>query len=159
LFVYLGWISSSQQLPLSDGVRTGVKIATNQLCYNLLSRMIEVDVLPFCKEHRIGVIAYSPLLQGMLTNGTCAKGTLDGIDKHRLRTRHFNGERELSRHGGPGHEALVLKTLAAIKASDPSYHLLCQQRLAAASILLCSPPLPRYLARQRIATCSARQIG
>jgi hypothetical protein len=34
----------------------------------------------------------------------------------RLRTLHFDGKRDKSRHRGPGHEALLLETLRKIKA-------------------------------------------
>ena len=35
----------------------GATIATNQVCYNLLTRAVEFEVIPFCAEHNIGVIA------------------------------------------------------------------------------------------------------
>ena len=35
--------------------------------YNILFRMIEEELLPFCKAHNIGVISYNPLAGGMLT--------------------------------------------------------------------------------------------
>lgn len=35
--------------------------------YNLLFRMIEDEVLPLCRKHGVGVIAYNPLAGGMLT--------------------------------------------------------------------------------------------
>ncbi len=35
--------------------------------YNLLSREIELRELPYCLQHRIGVIPYSPLYRGLLT--------------------------------------------------------------------------------------------
>ncbi|MDH5478299.1 MAG: aldo/keto reductase [Nitrospinota bacterium] len=35
--------------------------------YNLLERDIESDLLPFCQERHVGVLAYSPLASGMLT--------------------------------------------------------------------------------------------
>jgi diketogulonate reductase-like aldo/keto reductase len=39
-------------------------LASNQVKYNLLARYIEADVLPYCQEHDITVIAYSPLAKG-----------------------------------------------------------------------------------------------
>ena len=50
---------------LQEALATGARIATNQLMYNLVSRAIEFDVMPLCQKHDIGVICYSPLLQGM----------------------------------------------------------------------------------------------
>ena len=44
----------------------GDQIATNQVLYNLRHRGIEWDLLPWCREHRIPVMAYSPLNQGRL---------------------------------------------------------------------------------------------
>jgi len=46
---------------------TVVQIASNQPPYSMLKRDIEKDVLPFCMEHDIGVIVYSPLQNGILT--------------------------------------------------------------------------------------------
>ena len=42
-------------------------LASDQPPYSLLRRNVEADVLPFCREHNIGVIVYSPLQQGLLT--------------------------------------------------------------------------------------------
>jgi diketogulonate reductase-like aldo/keto reductase len=44
-------------LRVSDGNRC----ATNQVPYSLNNRRIEKDVLPWCKQHNIPVMAYSPL--------------------------------------------------------------------------------------------------
>jgi aryl-alcohol dehydrogenase-like predicted oxidoreductase len=101
---------------LTAALATGVTIVSNQLCYNLLTRAIEFDLADLCAKHNIGIICYSPLLQGLLTDKGVALTSLDTVDKMRLRTYHFDGKREKSRHGGPGHEALVLETLEKIKA-------------------------------------------
>ncbi len=42
----------------------GVPLASNQMRYSLAARQIEDDVLPYCQEHAITVIAYSPLAKG-----------------------------------------------------------------------------------------------
>ncbi len=42
-------------------------VASDQPKYSLLSREAEADVLPFCLEHDIGVVAYSPMEMGLLT--------------------------------------------------------------------------------------------
>lgn len=38
-----------------------------QPLYNIMNRDIEVELLPLCKEHGIGVVSYSPLARGILT--------------------------------------------------------------------------------------------
>jgi diketogulonate reductase-like aldo/keto reductase len=48
------------ELPGGDGT------ATNQVLYNLQRRGIEWDLLPWCRQRRIPVIAYSPIEQGRL---------------------------------------------------------------------------------------------
>ncbi len=44
----------------------GKACATNQLLYNLSRRGIEFDLLPWCRERGIAVMAYSPVEQGRI---------------------------------------------------------------------------------------------
>jgi len=44
----------------------GPAVATNQLLYNLKRRGIEWDLLPWCREHLVPVMAYSPIEQSKL---------------------------------------------------------------------------------------------
>ena len=47
----------------------GAKVATNQVLYNLSRRGIEYDLMPWCLQHHIPIMAYSPIEQGrLLTN-------------------------------------------------------------------------------------------
>ena len=48
-------------------------ITSLQPPYSLLRRNIEEEILPFCREHNIGVINYSPMLSGMLTGKMTAE--------------------------------------------------------------------------------------
>ena len=50
-----------------ERVRAIHPIASLQPPYSLLRREIEGDILPYCAQHNIGVIAYSPLASGLLT--------------------------------------------------------------------------------------------
>lgn len=43
------------------------RIVSNQPCYNMLQRGLEREVMPLCEREGIGVVAYSPLAQGVLT--------------------------------------------------------------------------------------------
>jgi diketogulonate reductase-like aldo/keto reductase len=47
-------------------VAGGASVATNQLLYNLARRGIEWDLLPWLRERRVPVMAYSPLEQARL---------------------------------------------------------------------------------------------
>ena len=93
---------------LTEALGTGTRIVSNQLCYNLLSRAIEAEIVPLCHEHQISVIAYMALMQGILIG---KYETLDDIPSFRQRTRHFSGERPEVRHGEAGAEQ---ETFAAI---------------------------------------------
>ena len=42
-------------------------VASLQPPYSMLRPAVEKEILPFCLEHNIGVIVYSPMLSGMLT--------------------------------------------------------------------------------------------
>ena len=47
-------------------LRGGSSAATNQVLYNLTRRGIEYDLLPWCHEHGVPIMAYSPIEQGRL---------------------------------------------------------------------------------------------
>jgi len=55
---------SPQQM---DAFRKAAPIHTAQPPYNLFERAIERDVLPYCREHSIAVLAYGPLCRGLLS--------------------------------------------------------------------------------------------
>ena len=59
----------------------GNRVATNQVLYNLTRRGIEWDLLPWCSEHRIPVMAYSPIEQAKLLQDSCLKKLALEIDK------------------------------------------------------------------------------
>ncbi len=48
-------------------------IASNQVPYSMVNRQIEKDIVPYCIENNIGILAYSPLQRGLLT-GKIKKG-------------------------------------------------------------------------------------
>lgn len=51
----------------------GSAVATNQVLYNLSRRGIEWDVLPWCRQRRIPIMAYSPIEQGRLLHHVALK--------------------------------------------------------------------------------------
>ena len=48
------------------GIRGGTACATNQVLYNLSRRGIEFDLLPWCRQQGIPVMAYTPIEQGRI---------------------------------------------------------------------------------------------
>ncbi len=59
--------------------------------YNLLERKIEADVLPYCREHGLAVLAYSPLARGLLTGKFTENPTFKPGDNRQTDPR-FTGE-------------------------------------------------------------------
>jgi diketogulonate reductase-like aldo/keto reductase len=52
----------------------GGKCASNQVIYNLRRRGIEAALVPWCRSHRVPIMAYSPIEQGrLLRDRTLAK--------------------------------------------------------------------------------------
>lgn len=99
---------------LEEAAAAGTVLAANQLCYSLLARAIEFEVLPWCRSHGVGVMAYLALMQGLLTG---KYRTIDEVPPLHRRTRHFCGLEPdtLCRHGEPGAEAEVNAALAALR--------------------------------------------
>ena len=50
------------------GVPGGARVSTGQVLYNLDRRDIEWDLLPWCQQRRVPIMAYSPIEQGRLLN-------------------------------------------------------------------------------------------
>ncbi|MEP0798997.1 aldo/keto reductase [Funiculus sociatus GB2-A5] len=55
------------------GLKGGKAIATNQVLYNLMRRGIEWNLLPWCQQRGIPIMAYSPIEQGRLLNNQTLK--------------------------------------------------------------------------------------
>ena len=102
-------VSNHGARQLSETLATGVPIVSHQICYSLLSRAIETEILPLSRQNGMGVISYMPLNQGLLVGHWAAP---DDVPPFRARTRHFSGDRPGSRHGEAGAEK---ETFAALK--------------------------------------------
>ena len=97
---------------LTAALNTGATVAVNQLCYNLLSRAIEPELLPLCREQNVGILGYMPLLQGILTG---QYKTAEEIPPVHSRFRHFRDDRPEASHGEAGAEEEMFETLEAIR--------------------------------------------
>lgn len=62
-----------------------------QPVYNMLQRDIEAEIIPFCREHGIGILAYSPLGKGVLTGKYTPESTFPENDE-RARMKSYKGE-------------------------------------------------------------------
>jgi diketogulonate reductase-like aldo/keto reductase len=51
----------------------GSQCAANQVLYNLTRRGVEFNLVPWCKKHRMPIMAYSPIEQGRLLGHAALK--------------------------------------------------------------------------------------
>jgi len=81
-----------------ERIKAIAPVETLQPNYSLLSRDIEVDVLPYCKRENIGVISYSPMASGMLS-GKMTRERIAALpaDDWRKSKRDFLGEPRLTK--------------------------------------------------------------
>lgn len=99
---------------INEALAAGAEIVVNELPYSLLTRAIEIEILPFCREKGIGVLGYLSLMQGVLAHDYAS---FADIPVWRRRTRHFDSRRTPEcRHGMPGAEAETSAALDGIRA-------------------------------------------
>jgi aryl-alcohol dehydrogenase-like predicted oxidoreductase len=87
---YAAW-----QIAKSHGISERLNLAkyiSIQPQYNLLSREIEQELLPFCKSEGVGVVVYSPMARGMLS------GKYKSPDDVPAESRAAHGEKLLKRY-------------------------------------------------------------
>ena len=116
------------------------RIVANELPYSLLTRVIELEALPYCYSNGIGVIGYMTLLQGLLTDIYL---TLGDVPKWQRRTRHFHHDScDLCRHGEEGAEAETNQALAEIrniaKDCDMTMQMIAVKWVLANSAITCA---------------------
>jgi diketogulonate reductase-like aldo/keto reductase len=58
----------AKDMEAASHLKGGEAIATNQVLYNLSRRGIEWNLLPWCRQHKMPLMAYSPIEQGRLLN-------------------------------------------------------------------------------------------
>lgn len=96
-------ISNFGVTQMEELIGLGIDVSVNQLAYNVISRAIEFDIIPYCKKHNISIVGYMPLMQGLLSG---KYNDLEDLPLIRKRTRHFNSKapESLARHGEEGCE-------------------------------------------------------
>jgi aryl-alcohol dehydrogenase-like predicted oxidoreductase len=87
------------------------QVVTDQLIYSLLFRAIEYEILEKCRAAQVGVLAYSPLAQGLLTGKF--KGP-DEVDDERARVRLFSKNRPGTVHDSEGCEKEAFEAIDKI---------------------------------------------
>ncbi|MGC3956351.1 MAG: aldo/keto reductase [Propionicimonas sp.] len=89
-------------------------LVADELPYNLLSRAVELEVLPEAQRQGIGIIGYMALQQGLLAGKYTSAGEVPAAQAH---SRHFAHARggALSRHHEAGAEAQVFTAIERLR--------------------------------------------
>ena len=104
-------VSNYGPLDMAELLAVGTPVS-NQLPYSLLYRAVEFGAQQLCVANDISLLAYSPLLHGLLT-GKYEK--VDELPASRARTRHYSKDRPHTRHSEPGCEEETNQALSAIR--------------------------------------------
>lgn len=73
-------------------------ITSLQPPYSMLKRDIEAEILPYCEQHNIGVINYSPMVSGLLTGAMTKERVANFAPDDWRRQNHRFQEPKLSRN-------------------------------------------------------------
>lgn len=99
-----GWLISGQRVPcsglnnttlenLQEAWATGVRFHTLQIRYSMFSwRYVESNIIPWCAEHGVGILAHSTLGKGLLT-GRYKPGHKWSPDDERSNMVDFHGDK------------------------------------------------------------------
>lgn len=91
-------------------------VISNQLPFSMLEMDIKKEMVPFCLEKNIGILAYSPLQRGVLTGKYSGDINWDD-DDHRKDTKWFKDENRKN----------INAYLSEIKPIADSYHISISQ--------------------------------
>ncbi len=83
-------VSNFSRAQLEEAAQYG-RIDSLQPPYSLFWRKIEKDIVPYCFEHNISILAYSPLAQGLLT-GKFGPNHQFSSEDNRSKNQLFQGE-------------------------------------------------------------------
>lgn len=75
-----GWGVSQVGVDLLKKAHEITPVSAVQNLYNMLERDCEKDVLPYCMEHNIGVVPFSPVASGFLSGKVTADTKFEGDD-------------------------------------------------------------------------------
>jgi aryl-alcohol dehydrogenase-like predicted oxidoreductase len=83
-------VSNFSREQLAEAATYG-RIDSVQPCYSLFWRHVEKEIVPYCVENQISILAYSPLAQGLLT-GKFSPGHKFDPEDNRAKNKLFQGK-------------------------------------------------------------------
>jgi len=107
-------MSNFGRIQMEEVMATGVQVDVNELTYNIVSRAIEAEIVPYCMERHISIIGSMGLQQGLLAG---IYRTADDVPIHQAHSRHFANFRgaETSRHDEDGAEQEIFEVVDRLR--------------------------------------------
>lgn len=126
-------MSNFGRIQMAEVVATQVQVDVNEICYNIVSRAIEAEIVPYCMENSISIIGSMGLQQGVLAG---IYNSAEEVPMHQAHSRHFADFRGggTSRHGENGAEKEMFEVVRRLRGIADDLHLHIAQ-LAIAWIL------------------------
>ncbi len=79
-----GWGLSQVSVEQLDEANRVTPVSAVQNLYNMLERDCEQDIFPYCLEHGIGVVPFSPIASGFLSGKITADTKFESVDDVRV---------------------------------------------------------------------------
>ena len=96
------------------------RVDVAQYCWNMFDRRMDQEILPYCREHNMGVMAYGSLAYGLLTGTFRADMTFDEGD-WRARQGRMGGINLFQTMFGPEHFPNNIKAVEELKGMAAGY--------------------------------------
>ena len=111
-----GWGLSQVDVDVIDRAQQVTPLAAIQNIYSMVERDSEAEIIPYCLEHNIGFVPFSPIASGLLSGKITTKTKFERNDDVR------NWVPQLSRRNIAGNQPIVdlLKEYAAKKEATPA---------------------------------------
>lgn len=111
-----GWGLSQVDVDLIDRAQRTTPLTAVQNIYSMVERDMEQAVIPYCLEHNIGVVPFSPIASGLLSGKITVDTQFERYDDVR------NWVPQLSRRNIEGNQPIVdlLRDFAAQKSATPA---------------------------------------
>ena len=111
-----GWGLSQVDVDVIDRAQQVTPLAAIQNIYSMLERDSEAEIIPYCMEHNIGFVPFSPIASGLLSGKITPQTQFEKNDDVR------NWVPQLSRRNIEGNQPIVemLKAFAEKKNATPA---------------------------------------
>ena len=111
-----GWGLSQVDVDIIDRAQRVMPLSAIQNIYSMVERDSEARIIPYCMEHSIGFVPFSPIASGLLSGKITPQTQFESYDDVR------NWVPQLSRANIAGNQPIVdlLKQYAAMKNATPA---------------------------------------